>query len=78
MKGKETQKIAGNFEGFGPIIYSMSVKNWRDLLGNHNAGDAVYAMLLSVRDKKGACPSTIVLNHGGGRHGPKKSNDTAK
>ena len=64
IESKEAQKIAGKFEGYGPTIYLMATQEWRDLLGIASAGDSVYAMLLGVRNRKGAVPKTVVLRHG--------------
>jgi len=64
MESEKAQKIAGKFEGYGPTIYLLKTQEWRDLLGNASAGDSVYAMLLGVRNRKGAVPKTVVLRHG--------------
>jgi carbohydrate-binding DOMON domain-containing protein len=63
MDTDEAQKIAGNFEGYGPSIYLMRVQEWRDLLGSTAVGDAVY-MLLGARSQEGAAPKTVVVKHG--------------
>lgn len=64
MESENAQKIAGRFGGYGPTIYLMLMQEWRDLLGNASAGDSVYAMLLGVRNQKGAVPKTVILRHG--------------
>jgi len=63
-------EVAGKLDGFGPNIYSRTVRDWRELLG-HEQGEGIYSWLLGVRRQEGAIPRNLGMSHGG-RSGTEK------
>lgn len=62
--GKEPETaraLAKQFKGFGPNLYILSWTEWDAWLGPD--GQAIFAILMEVRDEKGAVPSTVEVPH---------------
>jgi len=49
--------------GFGPTLYTFSYLSWNEILGTED-GAAVFNLLLSYRNKKGALPKGYRIPHG--------------
>jgi hypothetical protein len=49
------------FEGFGPTLYMKSMDLWVKMLGENGRG--LYALILSLKWKKGAVPKGMKLGH---------------
>jgi hypothetical protein len=58
----EAERLAENFQGFGPNLWLNTYKTYCDWFGAAN-GQAIYALLLGVRGEKGAVPKTVAIRH---------------
>ena len=50
------------FEGFGPALFAMRRKGWRDLGLKSAEASSIYTLVLSREKEKGGLPSTVTFD----------------
>ncbi len=59
----DAEAVAMRLDGFGPNMYTRSLKSWQELLGYEN-GSGLYVLLVGVRHLDGAVPEGLDLESG--------------
>jgi len=63
LSGEEAKAISDKFDGFGPVIYCMDQKGWKNLLGTTHRANGVYATVYNVMREPGAVPPGLIIKH---------------